>query len=130
WLLGPVALAAAGRNGLFWLALLIELLALALLGNAWGDGSATVFSIALGVLAGNRAASTWLSGSGDVREPWALPLALLLVSQVLTIWRAVTPDAAGSWLQFPADRDSMLAVASAIDQLIGWSQVTFENVFV
>ncbi|MHC6226174.1 ATP-binding cassette domain-containing protein [Pseudomonas sp. X10] len=130
WLLGPVALAAAGRNGLFWLALLIELLALALLGNAWGDGSATVFSIALGVLAGNRAASTWLSGSGHVREPWALPLALLLVSQVLTIWRAVTPDAAGSWLQFPADRDSMLAVASAIDQLIGWSQVTFENVFV
>ncbi|WP_416773477.1 ATP-binding cassette domain-containing protein [Pseudomonas sp. RHF3.3-3] len=132
WLLGPAALVAVGRNGLFWLALLIELASLALLGGSWRSGSSVGVAVALAVLLGNRAASAGLSRHAQGRAPhaWALPAALLLASQVLTLWRAFTPDAAGVWLQFPADRDSMLAIAGGIDRLIGWSQLTFESAFV
>ncbi len=130
--LGPAALADAGRGGLFWLALLLELTALAVLAGAWREGAGWLSAAALAVLLVNRLGCAWVSLHGHGRDSLgvALPLALLLVSQVLTVWRALTPDAAGALVQFPADRDSMLAVAGAIDTLIGWSQVTFENVFV
>ncbi|QXI31470.1 ATP-binding cassette domain-containing protein [Pseudomonas vanderleydeniana] len=132
WLLGPAALAAAGRNGLFWLALLIELASLAVLGSSWHAGSGAGLAVALAVWLGNRVANVRLSRHVLGREPqaWVWPLALLSASQVLTLWRAFTPDAAGAWLQFPADRDSMLLIAGAIDRLIGWSQLTFESAFV
>ncbi|WP_225607815.1 MULTISPECIES: ATP-binding cassette domain-containing protein [unclassified Pseudomonas] len=131
-LLGPVALASAGRNGLFWLALLVELTALAWLAGAWREGPGWTLAFALAALLVNRAASAGLSQQGHRRDSHGvgLPLALLLTSQALTLWRALTPDAAGALLQFPADRDSMLAVAGAIDRLIGWSQLTFESAFV
>lgn len=131
-LLGPAALAAAGRNGLFWLALLVELVTLAGVGISWREGAASMLAIALAVLLANRAASVWVSRHGRGRDAQGvlLPLALLVVSQALTLWRALTPDAAGALLQFPADRDSMLVVAGAIDRLIDWSQLTFESAFV
>lgn len=131
-LLGPVALAEAGRNGLFWLALLVELMALAGLVGAWREGASWTLIGALAALLANRTASIWFSlrGSGRDSQGVALPLVLLSVSQALTLWRALTPDASGALLQFPANRDSMLAVAGAIDRLIGWSQLTFESAFV
>ncbi|WP_425930312.1 ATP-binding cassette domain-containing protein [Pseudomonas sp. NyZ201] len=131
-LLGPAALAAAERGGLFWLALLVELTALALLAGAWREEGGWLPVIALAVLLANRFGCAWVSmhAHGRNAQGAALPLALLLVSQALTVWRALTPDAAGALAQFPSDRDSMLAVAGAIDKLIGWSQVTFESAFV
>ena len=131
-LLGPAALAAAGRGGLFWLALLIELTSLAVFAGAWRKGAGWTLVIALAALLLNRTASAWLTlrGHGRDSEGAAVPLALLLVSQALTLWRAAAADAGGALLEFPSDRDSMLAVAGAIDQLIGWSQVTFESAFI
>ncbi len=131
-LLGPAALAAAGRNGLFWLALLVELMALAGFAGAWREGAGWTLAMAVAALLVNRIASVWLSRRGNGRDSHGLvlPLALLLASQMLTLWRALIPDATGALLQFPADRDSMLAVAGAIDRLIAWSQLTFESAFV
>ncbi|WP_409260590.1 ATP-binding cassette domain-containing protein [Pseudomonas putida] len=131
-LLGPAALAAAGRNGLFWLALLVELMALAGFAGAWREGAGWTLATAVAALLVNRIASAWLSRRGNGRDSHGvvLPLALLLASQMLTLWRALIPDATGALLQFPADRDSMLAVAGAIDRLIAWSQLTFESAFV
>lgn len=131
-LLGPAALAVAGRNGLFWLALLVELMALAGLTSAWREGGGWTLAVALAALLVNHMASAWLSLRGHRRDSHGvtLPLALLLVSQALTLWRGLTPDAAGALLHFPADRDSMLAVAGAIDRIIGWSQQAFESVFI
>ena len=131
-LLGPAALVAAGRGGLFWLALLIELTALAVFAGAWREGAGWTLLLALAALLLNRTISVWLSLRSHGRDAHGagVPLALLLTSQALTLWRAATPDAAGALLQFPSDRDSMLAVAGAIDQLIGWSQLTFESAFV
>ncbi len=131
-LLGPAALAAAGRSSLFWLALLVELTALAGFAGAWREGAGWMLAIALAALLANRTACVWLSLRGHDRDSHGagLPLVLLLASQALTLWRALTPDAAGALLQFPSDRDSMLAVAGAIDRLISWSQLTFESAFV
>ena len=61
---------------------------------------------------------------------WALPLTLLLVSQVLVIWRVITADTSSALLQFPANRQLLLVTAQSIDQFISWSQVTFEGAFV
>ena len=131
-LLGPAALAVAGRNGLFWLALLVELIALAGLASAWREGGRWMLAGAFAALLVNHMASAWLSLRSHCRDSHGvtLPLALLLLSQALTLWRGLTPDAAGALLHFPADRDSMLAVAGAIDRIIGWSQQAFESVFI
>lgn len=131
-LLGPVALATGGRQTLFWLTLLLELAALAGAASAWHVGAGWLVVLAVSALLVNRVGSTWLSlrKPGRAAGEVALPLALLLASQALILWRALTPDADGALLHFPADRSSMLAVAGAIDQLIAWSQATFEGLFV
>lgn len=131
-LLGPAALAARGRGGLYWLGFGVELAALAalaygLLHSAFAWGLLGV----LGLLA-SRWASVHLASrpSRQGRSDALLPALVLLLSQGLVLWRVLTPEASGPLLQFPADRQALLATAEAIDQLIGWSQVTFESSFV
>jgi glycine betaine/proline transport system ATP-binding protein len=87
--------------------------------------AAAAFWILLQVLcalgAGNRAPKA--------QRAWLPPLLLLLGTQGFIAWRVISGDA-GLLVHFPENRDVMLTVAGAIDQLIGWSQTTFESVFV
>nr|WP_051148047.1 ATP-binding cassette domain-containing protein [Pseudomonas resinovorans] len=130
-LLGPAALAAAGRSGWFWLGLLVELAGLAWLASGWRAGDAPGVALGGGLLLASRlGAVALLRAPGRGRHGWTLPLALLLACQGLTLWRALWPEAGGALQRFPADRDSLLAVAGAIDRVIAWSQVQFESAFV
>lgn len=131
-LLGPAALAARGRGGLFWLGFAAELAALAT--AVQGIASASWISVVVGlaVLAASRFTAYSLSRQPVRRavSSWALPLAVLLVSQALVIWRVLTPDTTQALLQFPASRQALLLTAQSVDDFIGWSQVTFESAFV
>ncbi|MDT4812953.1 Vitamin B12 import ATP-binding protein BtuD [compost metagenome] len=131
-LLGPASLAATGRIGLFWLGLVANLAALTLLGYGLRENDGATLLSGLALMVASHFASARVASRSPVRErqDWVLPLALLLVSQAFVLWRALTPAASGVLLEFPANRDSMLAVAGAIDHLIGWSQLTFETAFV
>ncbi len=131
-LLGPAALAASGRGGLYWLGFALELGAAAALGQALATASFAWAGLALIGLLLSRLLSLTLARrpSRLGRSDWRLPWLVLLLSQALVLWRVLAVDASGPWLQFPADRQVLLGTAAAIDQLIGWSQVTFESTFV
>ncbi|OBZ23664.1 ABC transporter permease [Pseudomonas protegens] len=131
-LLGPAALAASGRGGLYWLGFALELGAAAALGQGLATASFAWAALALIGLLLSRVLSLALARrpSRLGRSDWRLPWLVLLLSQVLVLWRVLATDASGPWLQFPADRQVLLGTAAAIDQLIAWSQVTFESTFV
>lgn len=131
-LLGPAALAARGKGGWFWLAYAAELAALAVAGQGIVSGTWLALLAAVAVFTASRFTTITLT-----RQPvrgqstgWALPLAVLLVSQVFVIWRVLTPDTSHALLQFPENRQALLWTAESIDQYIAWSQVTFEGAFV
>ncbi len=130
-LLGPAALAARGKGGLFWLTFAAELAALAMLGQGIASQQWLTLMAAVGVLAASRFTALSLSrhpvrGSASA---WHLPLLVLLVSQALVLWRVVTPDTTHVLLQFPSNRQALLLAAQSIDHFIGWSQLTFERAF-
>jgi len=131
-LLGPAALAARGKGGVFWIAFASELAALAVFSQGIVDSSWRMVLAALAVFAASRFAVLSLSSQPVRRDTsgWALPLAVLLISQALVIWRVITPDTTNALLQFPVNRQALLVAAESIDQFIGWSQVTFEGAFV
>jgi len=131
-LLGPAALAARGKGGLFWLGFAVELAALAALAQGIASSSWLAILAAVMVFAASRFTALSLSRQPVLRNVsgWGLPLAVLVVSQALVIWRVVTPDATGVLLQFPVNRQALLLAAQSIDEFIGWSQVTFEGAFV
>ncbi|SCZ56461.1 MULTISPECIES: ATP-binding cassette domain-containing protein [unclassified Pseudomonas] len=131
-LLGPAALAASGRGGLYWLGFALELGAAAALGQGLATASFAWAALALIGLLLSRLLSLALARrpSRLGRSDWCLPWLVLLLSQALVLWRVLATDASGPWLQFPADRQVLLGTAAAIDQLIAWSQVTFESTFV
>ncbi|PZP09025.1 MULTISPECIES: ATP-binding cassette domain-containing protein [Pseudomonas] len=131
-LLGPAALAASGRGGLYWLGFALELGAAAALGQGLATASFAWAALALIGLLLSRLLSLALARrpSRLGRSDWRLPWLVLLLSQALVLWRVLAVDASGPWLQFPADRQVLLGTAAAIDQLIAWSQVTFESTFV
>ncbi|WP_325985931.1 ATP-binding cassette domain-containing protein [Pseudomonas protegens] len=131
-LLGPAALAASGRGGLYWLGFALELGAVAALGQGLATASFAWAALALIGLLSSRLLSVALARrpSRLRRSDWRLPWLVLLLSQALVLWRVLATDASGPWLQFPADRQVLLGTAAAIDQLIAWSQVTFESTFV
>ncbi|MDT3422252.1 glycine betaine/proline transport system ATP-binding protein [Pseudomonas protegens] len=131
-LLGPAALAASGRGGLYWLGFALELGAAAALGQGLATASFAWAALALIGLLLSRLLSLALARrpSRLGRSDWRLPWLVLLLSQALVLWRVLAVDATGPWLQFPADRQVLLGTAAAIDQLIAWSQVTFESTFV
>lgn len=131
-LMGPAALAAGGRGGLFWFCLAAELAALAVLAQSVVGSSTLAALAALVVLVTNRITAASLSRQPVPRSGsgWAVPLAVLTISQVLVIWRVLAPEASHVLQQFPADRQLMLHVAQGIDQVIAWSQVTFERAFI
>ncbi|WP_224794115.1 ATP-binding cassette domain-containing protein [Pseudomonas fluorescens] len=131
-LLGPAALAARGKGGVFWITFASELAALAVFSQGIVDSSWRVVLAALVVFAASRFAVLSLSSQPVRRDisGWALPLGVLLISQALVVWRVITPDTTNALLQFPANRQALLLAAESIDQFIGWSQVTFEGAFV
>lgn len=130
-LLGPAAFDSTRRAGLFWLLLITELVALTSLGHAFSAGGGLFALAGVALIVVSRGAAALLAPAlKRPKSTWSLALLVQLVIQALVIWRAITPDAAGPLLQFPAQRDWMLATADAIDQLIGWSQATFETSFV
>ncbi|MGR4042249.1 ATP-binding cassette domain-containing protein [Pseudomonas sp. 910_21] len=131
-LLGPAALAASGRGSLYWLGFALELGAAAALGQGLATASFAWAALAIIGLLFSRLLSLTLARrpSRLGRSDWRLPWLVLLLSQALVLWRVLAADASGPWLQFPADRQVLLGTAAAIDQLIGWSQVTFESTFV
>lgn len=131
-LLGPAALAARGKGGMFWITFASELAAVAAFSQGIVDSSWRVVLAALAVFAASRFAVLSLSSQPVRRNTsgWALPLLVLLISQALVIWRVITPDTTNALLQFPANRQALLLAAESIDQFIGWSQVTFEGAFV
>ncbi|MCD9568766.1 ATP-binding cassette domain-containing protein [Pseudomonas protegens] len=131
-LLGPAALAASGRGSLYWLCFALELGAAAALGQGLATAGFAWVALALIGLLSSRLLSVTLARrpSRLGRSDWRLPWLVLLLSQALVLWRVLAADASGPWLQFPADRQVLLGTAAAIDQLIGWSQVTFESSFV
>ncbi|MCO7573832.1 ATP-binding cassette domain-containing protein [Pseudomonas chlororaphis] len=131
-LLGPAALAASGRGGLYWLGFALELGAAAALGQGLATASFAWAGLALIGLLLSRLLSLTLARrpSRLGRSDWRLPWLVLLLSQALVLWRVLAANASGPWLQFPADRQVLLGTAAAIDQLIAWSQVTFESTFV
>jgi ABC-type proline/glycine betaine transport system permease subunit/ABC-type proline/glycine betaine transport system ATPase subunit len=131
-LLGPAALAARGKGGLFWGTFAVELAALAALGQGIAGSSWLAIVAALLLLFASRFTAVSMSRHALRRgvSGWALPLGVLLVSQALVIWRVVTPDTGHVLLQFPVNRQALLLTAQSIDEFIGWSQVTFETAFV
>ncbi|MBV6822085.1 ATP-binding cassette domain-containing protein [Pseudomonas sp. PD9R] len=131
-LLGPAALASRGKGGLFWITFAAELAAVAGVGQGISGSSWLAILAALLVLAASRFTAVSLSGHALRRSGsgWGLPVAVLLLSQVLVLWRVVTPDTSHVLLQFPANRQALLVTAQSIDDFIGWSQVTFEGAFV
>nr|WP_249735875.1 ATP-binding cassette domain-containing protein [Pseudomonas sp. RC4D1] len=131
-LLGPAALAASGRGGLYWLGFALELGAAAALGQGLATASFAWAGLALIGMLLSRLLSLALARrpSRLGRSDWHLPWLVLLLCQALVLWRVLAADASGPWLQFPADRQALLGTAAAIDQLIAWSQVTFESTFV
>lgn len=131
-LLGPAALAARGRGGLFWLTFGAELAALATLARGVLQGAWLPALVAVAVLAASRfiAISQSAKPLRRAQAGWGLALLVLLISQALVVWRVVTPDASGALLQFPANRQALLLTADSIDQFISWSQVNFESAFV
>lgn len=131
-LLGPAALAAQGKGGLFWLMFAAELAALAGLGQGAVSASLLAVLAAVALFSASRYSALSL-GRQPVRRRgtgWGLPLAVLLVSQALVLWRVITPDTTHALLQFPDNRQALLLAAQGIDDFIGWSQVTFEGAFV
>lgn len=131
-LLGPAALAARGKGAGFWITFASELAALAVFSQGIVASSWLAVLAALAVFAASRFTAVSLSSQPVRRNAsgWALPLAVLLISQALVIWRVITPDTTNALLQFPANRQALLLAAESIDQFIGWSQVTFEGAFV
>lgn len=131
-LLGPATFAAYGRGAAFWLLFALELAAVALFGHGWvtQQWSIAVGAVAVGVASRIISVSSVAPAHRTVGRAWVLPWVLLLVGQALVAWRAFSPDTLGALQQFPVSRVSMLATAGAIDQLIVWSQVTFESTFV
>lgn len=131
-LLGPAALAARGKGGSFWSTYALELAALAALGQGVASSSWWLIPVALLVLAASRLTAISLSRHASRFSPsgWLLPLAVVLVSQALVLWRVVTPETTHALLQFPINRQAMLLTAQGIDDFIGWSQITFEGAFV
>lgn len=131
-LLGPAALAARGRGGLFWLTFGAELAALATLARGVLQGAWLPALLAVAILAASRfiAISQSAKPLRRAQAGWGLALLVLLISQALVIWRVVTPDTSGALLQFPANRQALLLTADSIDQFISWSQVNFESAFV
>ncbi|MDF5890327.1 ATP-binding cassette domain-containing protein [Pseudomonas syringae pv. syringae] len=131
-LLGPAALDACHRAGLFWGLLIAELAALAVLGRGVLTGAGSFAISGLLLFALSRTALLILAPrlKRTAASSWWLPLSVQLLIESLVLWRALTPDAAGPLLQFPVERSWMLGTADAIDQLIGWSQTTFESSFV
>lgn len=129
-LLGPAAFDSTARAGRFWPLLVAELAALAALGFGVQQGSGLLLLVAAVLLAASRITSAVLAPTLKRSGGWGLALAVQLIIQALVLWRAWVPGAAGPWLQFPAERSWMLATAEVIDQLIGWSQATFESSFV
>lgn len=131
-LLGPAALADRGKGGLFWLTFAGELAALATLGQGILSASWLAVLAAVVVFAASRFTALSVSRQTVRRNAsgWGLPLAVLLVSQALVIWRVLTPDTANALFEFPANRQLLLLAADSIDQFIGWSQVAFEGAFV
>lgn len=131
-LLGPAALADRGKGGLFWLTFAGELAALATLGQGILNASWLAVLAAVVVFAASRFTALSVSRQTVRRNAsgWGLPLAVLLVSQALVIWRVLTPDTANALFEFPANRQLLLLAADSIDQFIGWSQVAFEGAFV
>lgn len=131
-LLGPAALADRGKGGLFWLTFAGELAALATLGQGILNASWLAVLAAVVVFAASRFTALSVSRQTVRRNAsgWGLPLAVLLVSQALVIWRVLTPDTANALFEFPANRQLLLLAADSIDQFIGWSQVAIEGAFV
>ena len=131
-LLGPAALAARVRGGLFWLTFGAELAALATLARGVLQGAWLPALVAVAVLAVSRfiAVSQSAKPLRRAQAGWGLALLVLLISQALVVWRVVTPDVSGALLQFPANRQALLLTADSIDQFISWSQVNFESAFV
>ncbi|AIS13538.1 ABC transporter permease [Pseudomonas chlororaphis subsp. aurantiaca] len=130
--LGPAALAASGHGALYWLGFALELAAASAVGQWLTSASLGWAGLAILGLLLSRLLSVTLARrpSRQGRSDWRLPWLVLLLCQGLVLWRVVAVDASGPWLQFPADRQALLSTAAAIDQLIGWSQVTFESTFV
>ena len=131
-LLGPAALAARGRGGLFWLTFGTELAALATLARGLLQGAWLPVLAAVALLLASRFIALSQTAKPLRRAPagWGLALLVVLLSQALVLWRVLTPDAGGALLHFPVNREALLLTANSIDQFIGWSQVTFEGAFV
>lgn len=129
-LLGPAAFDSTRRTGLFWLLLIAELTAVAALGHGGLTANALVSLAGAGLLLLSRGVTMVLAPRLQrASNNWVLALSVQVISQALVLWRAVTPDASGPWLSFPAQRSWMLGTAEAIDQAIGWLQTHFETSF-
>lgn len=129
-LLGPAAFDSTRKSGVFWLLLFVELAAVAALGHGGSTGDGLISLVGAGLLLLSRATAVFLAPTlPRASAHWRLPLTVQLASQALVLWRAITPDASGPWLTFPAQRSWMLGTADAIDQAIGWLQAHFETSF-
>lgn len=130
-LLGPAALAEYGKGGLFWLTSAIELAAVAL----FVQGLQTHLGLLLlGIVLAAISRVACFVVIRHARQNrhlgWQLPLGVLLSSQLWVIWRALASNTENVLLKFPADRQLFAATAQYIDNVIDWSQTTFESGFV
>ncbi|MEQ5318133.1 ATP-binding cassette domain-containing protein [Providencia vermicola] len=130
-LLGPAALAEYGKGGLFWLTMAIELAAISLIVQGllsdidlWLSGLLLVIASRFFTLSVIRRSRQ------NPHSGWKLPLSVLLFSQIFVIWRALTSEIETFFFTFPVDRLLFSETAQQIDNIIDWSQNTFESAFV
>lgn len=130
-LLGPASHAEYGKGGLFWLTAAIELAAINLIIQGlpskvelWLTGFILMIASRIFTL------STVQHTRKKTHSGWKLPLSMLLFSQFLVIWRAFSNDAETLFFTFPANRPLFTETSQLIDNIIDWSQSTFESTFV
>jgi glycine betaine/proline transport system ATP-binding protein len=131
-LLGPAVLGSKGRTGLFCLALAVELACISAFFAALIDSNLGLSVTAAALFVGARLLGAAVSKRGEAtrRVDLLIPLALLIIGDGLTMWRALAAGQAETLAHFPANRSATLFVASYIDQAIAWLQVNFNTAFV
>ena len=129
-LLGPASAVTVASSGVFWLGLLLELLALSGIGKGLITHNLPLVGLGFAGLLVSRLGTLWLIRQKKSlhKNVW-LALSLLVVCEGLTLWHALAPGTQSILIQFPDNRDLFMAVANFIDEVISTLQVQFEGAF-
>ena len=130
-LLGPAALAEYGKGGMYWLTSAIELSAIALFVSGIQSRSWLILlGLILAVTSRSLVGYIIKHARHNRHAGWRLPFMVLLACQLLVVWRALASSTGNAFFEFPANRQLFTDTSQYIDNVIEWSQLTFESAFI